>query len=89
MDRASASGFVDSGIPFQIRSNQWLNNWYSQISCLTFNIIGIVRSKPGSSLVVPLRKALNGISPCHLNVADRWPATPSPKRARLALVGFS
>ena len=40
-----------------------LNDWYSQLPCLTFSIKGIVWRKPTSLLVVPSGKALNGISP--------------------------
>ena len=39
-----------------------------------------MENKPASLLVVPLGKALSGIS--HLGVVDRWPATP--KGARIA-----
>ena len=39
-----------------------------------------VENKPASLLVVPLGKALSGIT--HLGVVERWPATP--KRARIA-----
>ena len=72
------------GVRFRVGSNQWLKNWYSQLPCLTFSMKGTVWRKPASLLVVPLRKALNGIP--HLSVVDRWPATP--KRARTALRRF-
>ena len=50
------------GIQFRVRSNQWLENWYSQLFWLTFNIMDSAK-QAASSLVVLLGKALNGITP--------------------------
>ena len=44
-----------------------------------------MKNKPASLLVVPLEKALSGIS--HLGVIDRWLATP--KRVRDAHLSLS
>ena len=48
-----------------------------------------MENKPTSLLIVPLGKALSGIT--HLGVVDRWPATANfAKRARYsALIAFS
>ena len=80
MERASASGVVDSDlIPSRVKP-MTLNLVFTASLLDAQHYRDSVENKPASLLVVPLGKALSGIF--YLGVEDRWPATP--KRACIA-----